>query len=79
VINGIAIPGLHSIEVKNDGEVVWMAFYDNALEACENYVRFKDHGDAKNERVITLKDPDGSKITKTFIRIGVKSEINSTR
>jgi len=68
----IPLPGLHSISVANDGEVVWKKFYETALEAAEDFVKFVDHGDADWERVVTLEKPDGSKIVKTFSRIGVK-------
>jgi hypothetical protein len=68
----IPLSGLHSISVANDGEVVWKKFYETALEAAEDFVKFVDHGDADWERVVTLEKPDGSKIVKTFSRIGVK-------
>jgi hypothetical protein len=68
----IPLPGLHSISVANDGEVVWKKFYDTALEAAQDFVKFVDHGDSDWERVVTLEKPDGSKIVKTFSRIGVK-------
>ena len=67
----IALPGLHAISVSNDGEMVWKKYYDTALEAAQDYVKFVDHGDADWERVVTLEKPDGSTITKTFSRIGV--------
>lgn len=67
----IELPGLHSISVANDGEVVWKKYYDTALEAAQDYVKFVDHGDADWERVVTLEKPDGSTIVKTFSRIGL--------
>ena len=67
----IELPGLHSISVANDGQVVWKKFYDTALDAAQDYVKFVDHGDADWERVVTLEKPDGSKIVKTFSRIGL--------
>jgi hypothetical protein len=67
----IALPKLHAISVANDGEVVWKKYYDTALEAAQDFVKFVDHGDADWERVVTLEKPDGSTIVKTFSRIGL--------
>jgi hypothetical protein len=66
-----SLPGLYSISVANDGETVWKKYYEIALEATQDYVKFVDHGDADWERVIVLESPDGSKRTKRFSRIGV--------
>jgi hypothetical protein len=65
------LPGLYSISVVNDGEMVWKKYYETALEAVRDYTKFVDHGDADWERVVTLENPDGSSVSKTFSRIGV--------
>jgi len=67
----IELPGLHSISVANDGQIVWKKYYDTALDAAQDYVKFVDHGDADWERVVTLEKPDGSTLVKTFSRIGL--------
>jgi hypothetical protein len=67
----IVLPGLYSILVANDGEMVWKKYYETALEAAQDYTKFVDHGDADWERVVTLENPDGSSVSKTFSRIGV--------
>jgi hypothetical protein len=68
----IALPGLHSISVANDGQMVWKKYYDTALEAAQDFVKFVDHGDADWEREVTLEKPDGSTIVKNFSRIGLQ-------
>ena len=67
----VPLPGLYSITVEEDGEMIWKAYYETALEAAQDFVKFKDHGMADWERVVTLEDPDYNKTVKRFSRIGV--------
>ena len=51
--------------------MIWKAYYETALEAAQDFVKFKDRGMAYWERVVTLEDPDYNKTVKQFSRIGV--------
>ena len=63
------LPGLYTITVSEDGGVVWKSYYETALKAVEDYVKFTDYGSADWERVIVLESPDGQKQSKRFSRI----------
>jgi len=67
----IAQAGLHSITVYEDGGIVWKNYYDTALDAAQDFVKFVDHGMADWERVIILETPEGAKRMKCFSRIEV--------
>ena len=67
----VAQAGLHSITVYEDGGIVWKNYYDTALEAAQDFVKFTDHGMADWERVIILETPEGSKRMKRYSRIEV--------
>jgi hypothetical protein len=67
-----SLPGLYTIIVAEDDAVVWKAYYETALEAAQDFLKFRDHGTADWELVVTLEDPEGNKTVKRFSRIGVK-------
>jgi len=63
--------GLYTIREYLDGEITWQKFYENAIEAANDYAKFVDHGMASFERTITLEHPNGALLTKRFTTIGV--------
>jgi hypothetical protein len=66
------VPGLYAIREYLDGTLTWQKFYENPIEAANDFAKFVDHGTASFERIVTLANPDGSQLTKTFSTIGVE-------
>lgn len=63
--------GLYKIIETRDGEVTWIKYYLDPVEAATDYLKFTDYGTAKWERFVELQGPDGSMRTKRFSVIEV--------
>jgi hypothetical protein len=58
----------------NDKAPKWTGQYSDALEAFEEFAKFKDWGFADEFATINLSLPDGKMYTKRFYRSGKKDE-----
>jgi hypothetical protein len=57
---------MYKITAEEDGQITWTQSYQDCVSAVHAFDQFKDYGVAKYERIITLIEPSGQRIVKTF-------------
>ena len=57
---------MYKITAEEDGQTTWTRQYQDCVSAVHDFDRFKDCGEARFERVITLTEPSGQQVVKIF-------------
>jgi hypothetical protein len=63
------------IVVIDDGKESWKKYYNNCIDAVDDFKKFQDVGTAEIDRTITLIEPNDKLHTKTFIRPGLEGKL----